>query len=122
MPFEENGFPSLFWALVCLTGLRFGRSSAYDARGVLFVVIHEYAVVLRAHLAEIALRTEVPRGREGAVLVSERESPGVGGIPHLAPPIQRTQRVARCGTNLARRARFRVRDVKGDSRRNQSHR
>jgi hypothetical protein len=25
-------------------------------------VIHEYSVVLRAHLAEIALRTEAPRG------------------------------------------------------------
>jgi len=62
MSFEEHGFPSLFWTLVCLTGLRFRRSSAYDARGVLFVVIHEYSVVLRAHLAEIALRTEAPRG------------------------------------------------------------
>jgi hypothetical protein len=82
---------------------------------VYFIVFpEEGAIPFRAHLAKISRRAETPLCRESAVVIRKREGSRVRGHPHLAGPIKGTERVGGCWSNVARRAHFRVGDVKRD--------
>jgi hypothetical protein len=84
-------------------------------RLVYFIVFTEKgAVLFRTHLAKISRGVEVSLGRESAVVVRKREASRVRGHPHLAGPVKGTERIGGSWSNLARRAHFRVGDVKGD--------
>src|SRR5260370_31252764 len=78
------------------------------------LIFDEGAVPLGSHLAELARRAETARRGKTAVRVPHRKSAGVGGIPHLACPIEGTERIARCRPHAARGAGCRVGGLKGD--------
>jgi hypothetical protein len=91
------------------------QRKCFCIRFVYFIVFSEEgAIPFRAHLTKISRGAETPLCRERAVVIRKREGSRVRGHPHLAGPIKGTERVGGSWSNVARRAHFRVGDVKRD--------
>src|SRR5260370_40351861 len=78
---------------------------------VSFVVPEKYPVRFEPHLAEIASRVKAAGGGKRSVVVTQRKRSGVGGIPHLARPVKRAERIVRRWLYCAHVATFGVGDV-----------